>query len=177
MSSSLVSVLSSTSISSSGSQSSTIIILIIIAVILTLRAYRGFKGVKFSKSAVYFRPVIYTILTIFSVLLISVSYIEILYVVIAIGAGCLIGLKIGGNVRFFEKDYLVYSKRSAIVMTLWLASYAARLAMGYLYPSNLYISLALDLLLASITGIIIGEAYHINDKYKKYIEKMTRKTK
>ena len=62
-------------------------------------------------------------------------------------------------------------------MTLWLASYAARLAISYLYPSNLYISLALDLLLASITGIIIGEAYHINDKYKKYIEKMTRKTK
>ncbi len=37
-------------------------------------------------------------------------------------------------------------------MTLWLASYAARLAISYLYPSNLYINLALDLLLASITG-------------------------
>ncbi len=173
MSSSLLGGLSSAAVYNSGNQNSTIIILIIIAVIITLRTYRGFKGTKFSKFAVYFRPIFYTVATLISLFLIFTSYIEILYLVIAIAFGCLIGLKMGGGVRFFEKDYVIYFKRSALIITLWLASFIARFAVDYFYSSNFYVNLAAELLLGVTTGMLIGEAYHINDKYKKHINKTT----
>ncbi len=38
--------------------------------------------------------------------------------------------------------------------------------MGYLSLSNMHVNLAVEIFLGATTWIIIGEAYHINDRYK-----------
>ncbi len=84
--------------------------------------------------------------------------------------GLLAGLHLGGGVKFSEKDKQTYYKRSPIILTVWLISYVIRLAVDFIIPTNIYLSIGSSILLSATTGMIIGEAHHIIKEYNSYAD-------
>lgn len=143
-------------------------ILIVIALFMTFRVYRGMKGTKYSVMTVYRSPVAYLAITIISLFFLSPTYTDIAVVFAVIIIGYLIGLKLAGGLQFFEKGGVTYYKRSPFIMIVWLVSFIIRFGVSFFLPSNTLIVLLVEVLLAGTTGMILGEATHINRSYKSY---------
>jgi hypothetical protein len=144
-------------------------VLIVVALLLTIRMYRGMKGSKYSTIGVYRLPAIYLFLAIVGVAALNPSYLDAAAVAVAIAAGYLMGRRLAGGVKFFEKDKTTYYKRSPFIIVIWLISFMVRFGVGYAFPGVAYIALAVEMLLSLTTGMIAGEAHHINIAYKAYI--------
>jgi membrane protein CcdC involved in cytochrome C biogenesis len=151
------------------SGSSGVIVLVIIAVFLTVRVYRNMRGLRFSSLRLYYLPIIYTALTLFTLYYLAPTVYYIGAVFIAIVIGIFAGLKLATGVKFFDKDNQVYYRRAPTIMVIWMVSFIARLGVELFLPTNLIINLAIELILAGTTGLIIGEAIHISRSYKKYV--------
>lgn len=143
-------------------------ILLIVIFIIARRIYKNIKGVKFSKRGVYALPAIYLALTIISFAVLIPTFKEIIIAALALVIGLFAGLHLGGGVKFFYKNKQAYYTRSPIILTIWLISYIIRIALDLLLPANIYLSIGASVLLAATTGMIIGEAHHINKAYKSY---------
>lgn len=146
---------------SPGSFEGLAIFLVIIALILVRRIIRGIYGRRYSTGRVLFLPVFYILLTMAFVLFIDLGDRNLYYTLLLMPAGIVIGLRIGGGASFFLKNGEVYYKRSPYIMTVWLASYIARLILLFLYPDNLTIAFAVDAVLSATAGVIVGEAVHL----------------
>ncbi len=156
------------SLTGSASASSDAAVLILIAVYLTFRAYRGMSGIRFKSSRLYLMPIIYLVLTVASLFILNPSYLDMAVVFLAVVVGLFVGLGLAGGVQFYEKNEKAYYKRSPFIMAVWLASFIARFAVEFFLPSNFYLGFAVEIVLAATTGMIIGEAFHINRNYNKY---------
>ncbi len=145
------------------------IVLIVIALVLTLRVYRGMKGMKYSPGQVYSAPLIYFILLLVGLADLNPSYTDIIAVVLTLILGYFVGRKLAGGVRFFDKDGAIYYKRSPIILVIWLVSFIVRFGLDYItIPGITYLAIAVEVVLALTTGMIAGEAHHINISYKEY---------
>ena len=154
----------------SGSLSSEIVVLVIVAAYLTFRAYRGMTGIRFRATRLFTTPMLYLILTLLSLFVLNPTYLDIIAVCAAVVVGTLVGLQLAGGAQFYEKNNAIYYKRSPLVLVVWLVSFVLRLGVGLLYPTNLLIGILVEILLAGTTGVIIGEAVHINRSYNSYKE-------
>ncbi len=143
--------------------------LVFIAIIVTLRLYRGIHGRRYSNARVLRLPVIYTILTLVSVLLAGFIDNEILVTLALIPLGFIVAYRFGSNVNFFTRNGTVFYRRSPVIMVIWLASFISRYILEILYGNNLQVILFVDAILSLTTGLIIGEAFHVLSKRKDYI--------
>ncbi len=148
--------------------SSDYIILIAIALYLTFRTYRSVTGTRYSTYRLYLLPVAYLFLVLLTLVELSVSAVDAIAVFVSVAAGALAGLRLAGGVKFYEKNGQTYYKRSPFVMVIWLLSYIGRFAVSLLIPSDFYVNFAVEIVLALTTGVILGEAYHIYNNYKKH---------
>lgn len=144
--------------------------LIFVAVIVALRLYRGIDGRRYSNIRVLRLPVIYSLLTLFTVLAVSLIDNLIIATLAFIPAGAIAGYRFGSNVKFFMKNSSVYYARSPVVMVLWLASFIARYILEFAYPGNLTVILVVDSVLSLTTGLLIGEAVNIMQRRKEFKE-------
>jgi hypothetical protein len=144
------------------------IILVVIALYLTFRAYRGFSGMKYNERRVYSTPILYLLITIIGLADVNPTYTDIAASAIALIVGYLVGRRLAGGVKFYEKNNSTYYKRSPLIIIVWLISFLARFAIGYLYPTSLVLAVIVEIVLAGTTGMILGEAHHIINAYKKY---------
>ncbi len=146
-----------------------IVLLAVIVLVITVRVYRSAtRGIRFSTARIYRLPALYLLITIISIASITSLSQGLLLSAALLAAGLLAGLRMAGGVKFFEKNGAIYYKRSPLVMLIWLVSFFARFGMGYMYPSVHYATLAVALVLAATTGLIIGEASHIKKGYEAY---------
>ncbi len=140
----------------------------IMAIVITLRVYRSAKGTRFSTTRLYRLPALYLIFTAIAIASIIPTSTEIMIAVASAAAGIAIGLRLAGGVKFFEKNGAVYYKRSPAIMIIWLVSFIGRFAAEAFYPSDHYALVAVALVLAVTTGLILGEAFHIKRNYEAY---------
>jgi hypothetical protein len=147
------------------------IIIIVIVLAVARRIYRSMRGTRFTTRGLYTMPAVYLLLTAVELAAVSPTYIDVLAAIVALALGLLIGLGIGGGVQFFEKNNSIYYKRSPVIMTVWLVSFMARFGLEIAYPSLTIAAVAVDVLLAGTTGMIIGEAVHIRRNYEGYRRK------
>ncbi|MCL5262275.1 MAG: hypothetical protein M1390_00315 [Candidatus Marsarchaeota archaeon] len=145
-----------------------IVLLAVIAIVVTLRLYRAARGTKYSAARVYRLPVFYILFTAVALATISLTLADVTIAVAVFVAGIIVGLRISGGVSFSDRRGIVYYKRSPAVMILWLASFVSRFAIEILYPASHYALLAVALLLAGTTGLILGEALHLKKGYEDY---------
>ena len=155
-----------TSINSSGYA----FLFIIIAIFLIMRTYRGISGRRFNTSRVYRTPIIYGILLVFFVVYLEYSNPLFFLTLLFVPVGFLIGLRFDIRPKFFYSNQQLYYKRNPLVLIIWLISYLSRLALEFLYPSNIYANLTVDSLLALTTGIIISEAITLLKTYKIFVK-------
>ncbi|MGI0141716.1 MAG: hypothetical protein ACREBF_03655 [Candidatus Micrarchaeales archaeon] len=145
-------------------------ILIFFVILLTVRMYRGLKGMKYRAFRLYLLPIVYLLLTIYSLFELAPSYLDIPGVVVALLAGYFIGIKFGSSVQFYEQEGQTHYKRSPIILIIWLASFVARFVLEAFLPNVFYINFGIELFLALTTGMIIGEAFHIMRKHRLHKE-------
>ncbi len=149
-----------------GSSGTSASFLILIALLVTVRVYRNTKGRRFTKSSIYFLPIIYLILTVTSIFEAGPSVADLFATAASLAAGLMIGLRIAGGVQFFDKAGVTYFKRSPVIMIAWLISFMARFGIETFYPAIPILGAAIEVILAATTGLIIGEAIHISRGYR-----------
>lgn len=143
-------------------------IFIFVVVMVAVRMYRGINGRVYSRTRVLRIPIVYTILTVVTVLSLSLLDMDIVISLALIPVGIIIGLRLGTGVKFVKRNNTLYYVRSPIIMILWLASFIARFLLEYLYPGNLTVMFAVDSALTVTTGIFIGEAINVIRKKNEY---------
>ncbi|MDE1851390.1 MAG: hypothetical protein KGH69_01720 [Candidatus Micrarchaeota archaeon] len=145
------------------------VVLIVVAVILTLRIYRSMKGTKFSMFTLARLPAVYTILMLVS----FASYYASPYLLeivagaaVSLVVGLLLGMRYASGAEFFEKEGRTHYKRAPYILIAWMAAFIARFAIEIVLPGMFLATVFVNMLLAFSTGLIIGEALHIYEKYK-----------
>jgi hypothetical protein len=152
----------------SGGLDDSLFLIAILVLIAVRRIYRGIYGRQYRSSRVFVTPAIYLFLLVFSMFALGTNFILEISVLLLILPGIPIGLRFGSSVKFFKRNETLFYRRSQFVLVFWLISFVVREILAILYPSVLYVILAVDALLAFTTGIIIGEAIQINGAFKTF---------
>ncbi len=153
------------------------IFFIFIILYLAFRIYKNTRGMQYNPSKVYRGPIIYLILVFLGMATLNPNYAEVITVVLLIIIGYFIGRKLSGGVKFFEKNSVIYYKRSSLILVIWLISFLARFSIEVIYPNFFIPALITEIILALTTGLILGEAHHIVASYNKKEGKHFSKTK
>ncbi len=140
------------------------VFLIVIVLIVSRRLYQGVRGQKFT-NRVYILPVIYILLTIFTLFTYAATQFDILATLLSIPLGALVGLRLGSAAQIYEKDGVTHYKRSRFIIGIWLAAYMARYGLVIAFPSVVVIIAITGALLAFTSGMLLGETIHLFRKY------------
>lgn len=143
-------------------------LVVFMVLIAARRIYRGMNGRIYRNSRVFTLPVIYLILTLYSIIPLGFADVNYFYVLILLPLGILLGLRFGGNVTFFKKNNMLFYKRSPFILMFWLASFIVRFSLIFLYPGNTQIFIVVDSVLSLTAGLIIGESIHTLNKRKEF---------
>ncbi len=147
-------------------------IFIVIVLILTRVIYRrvkfGIKGRQFKTFRLFTTPIIYSFLLIFFMAEFEGDIDYILIVLLLILAGTIPGLIYGQQVTFFDKNAMIFYKRSPYITIFWAVAFMLRIALEFIYPYNTLALFTVDALLAVTLGLIIGESIKTYEKYKEY---------
>jgi hypothetical protein len=143
-------------------------LIVFLAIIITLRLYRGLNGRIYSTSRVLRTPIIYILLTLFTVFFSGILNTALESTILLIPLGTLLGYAYGTHVTFFYRNNYLYYKRSPVVMIIWLVALIIRFGIEVLIPLNVTWLLIIDLLLSGTTGILMGEALNIIRKRKEF---------
>ncbi|MEM0154297.1 MAG: DUF1453 family protein [Methanothrix sp.] len=156
-------------------------IIIFLAVIILLRFRRQSRGSKATPSRIFRYPAIYIFLSIILVAY-TPSLILLIFAVLAIILGYVIGNMLGRKSSVFMSEGKMLYKRSNEVFTIWLIAFVVRALIEFVLPipsintipinrainafSGVYMWYSVvDILLAFSAGMLLGEALHL---YKKY---------
>ncbi len=142
------------------------IFILAIVLIMSVRVFRGMKGTKFSMYRVIGIPILYMLITIGSIAYSTMTSTEYAIAIVAFAIGALLGTRFGKSTKFFDKDEQTYYKRSAVVITVWLVSFAFRDIIPMIVTNVPWLTVAVNMVLALTTGMIIGESIHIYREYK-----------
>ncbi len=147
-------------------------IFIVIVLILTRVIYRrvkfGIQGRQFKTFRLFTTPIIYSFLLIFFMAEFEGDIDYILIVLLLILAGTIPGLIYGQQVTFFDKNAMIFYKRSPYITIFWAVAFMLRIALEFIYPYNTLALFTVDALLAVTLGLIIGESIKTYEKYKEY---------
>jgi hypothetical protein len=155
-----------------GSEQGILVFLVVIALIVARRIYRGLYGGKYRRWRTFFLPALYLVLTLLLALVnpsVFPHYVDaLLFLLIVLGV--LSGLRFGENVKFYMNNGVLYYKRSPYVLMFWAALYILRLSIEFLLPTTIVYSAILDAALAFSAGLLLGEAFHIVNEKKRFLE-------
>ena len=147
-------------------------IFIVLLLILTRVIYRrikfGIQGRQFKTFRLFTTPIIYSILLIFFMAEFEGNLDYILIVLLLILAGTVPGLIYGQQVTFFDKNGMIFYKRSPYITIFWAVAFILRIGLEFVYPYNTLALFTVDALLAITLGLIIGESIKTYEKYKEY---------
>ncbi|MFG1519453.1 MAG: hypothetical protein AAE977_03095 [Thermoplasmataceae archaeon] len=97
----------------------------------------------------------------------TTSLLEIYFSFALAAIGILLGALLSNKARIFEKKGKIYYKRSLAVSTLWTVLFGVNLLTPLYYPQYYYPAV-FSVLLVILTGMIVGQAFRILGKFKKY---------
>ena len=147
-------------------------IFIVLLLILTRVIYRrikfGIHGRQFKTFRLFTTPIIYSFLLIFFMAEFEGNMEYILIVLLLILGGTVPGLIYGQQVTFFDKNGMIFYKRSPYITIFWAVAFILRIGLEFVYPSNTVTLFTVDALLAITLGLIIGESIKTYEKYKEY---------
>ena len=121
------------------------------------RLYRAVYGGKYTNIGLVLSPLLYLAFTSFTFIGLGLVGLLICFIAFAFGLGLSGVLK--GQLHFFERESLLYYKRSVSVVLVWTVAFVLRLYMFIFY--DITVGLILSAILSYITGLIIGEAFQI----------------
>ncbi len=159
--------------SNSSQYYSDIIVLLFIAFILFRRISRGLNGRTYSKARVLRIPIIYGIFTSFFLieLLSNLSYA--LIAIMMVIPGLIVGAKFGSLSTIYEENGKIMYRRSPIIMLIWAALFIIRIYYEFFLKPDLFVNFLIDSLLAMSLGVLMGEAYHLLEKHREFMENRT----
>ncbi len=143
--------------------------------IIFLRIMRGIRGRRFSQGRVLMLPVIYILITLATVIPLELSHPIALISLAGIPAGFVVGYLFGQKVQFFNKNGMLYFKRSPVIMIIWLVSFVIRIVLEFEFTLNFQALFAVDVLLAVTSGLLIGESIHILRSHAEHKQKNEEK--
>ena len=147
-------------------------IFIVIVLILVRVIYRrlkfGLQGRQFKTSRLFTAPIIYSFLLIFFMVEFEGNMEYILIILLLIFTGLVPGLIYGQQVTFFDKNSMIFYKRSPYITIFWAVAFMLRIGLEFIYPDNTLALFTVDALLAITLGLIIGESIKTYEKYKEY---------
>jgi hypothetical protein len=147
-------------------------IFIVIVLILIRVIYRrlkfGLQGRQFKTFRLFTTPIIYSFLLIFFMAEFEGNMEYVLIILLLIFAGTVPGLIYGQQVTFFDKDNMIFYRRSPYITIFWAVAFMLRIGLEFIYPDNTLALFTVDALLAITLGLIIGESIKTYEKYKEY---------
>lgn len=137
--------------------------------LLVLRLSRLFYGRKYSLGKVILVPLLYALLSIYTFIGLSGTQKDLIVIFWVLGLAA--GIKYGRKDRFYVKKDVLRYRSSAPFTLLWTLSFLGEIYI-YLYDPKLPLSvgLALNLILAASTGLILGESFRIINSHRIYIK-------
>lgn len=142
--------------------------------LLVLRLSRLFYGRKYSLGRVMLVPILYTLLSVYTYIGLSVTQKELIifFWIVGLAAGIIYGKKD----RFYVKNDVLRYRSSAPFTILWTLSFLGEIYI-YLYDPKLPVSvgLALNVILAASTGLILGESFRIINSRRSFVKTLPTK--
>lgn len=140
---------------------------IIIGFILILGIFRGLGGRRYSAARVIRTPAIYIVITVFAIFFSTLSNTYAQAMILLLPVGIPLGFRFGRDVKFFQKNGVLYYRRSPIILLIWAVALIARVSLEFSSLKSLIIAIfAINALLSLITGVLLGEAIHILRTHK-----------
>ena len=149
------------------------IFIILIVFIAVRRLSRGIHGRVYSRARVLRVPVVYSLLSIF---LLSYIVSDLIYTAIAvlmIIPGLIAGMKFGSLSTVYEQNGQIMYRRSAAILAIWMILFILRVYTEIFVPADLLVNFTIDAFLILSLGLLIGEAYHLVNKYNELMEQGT----
>jgi hypothetical protein len=150
-----------------------IVILLILARVIYRRLKFGLQGRQFKTFRLFTTPIIYSFLLIFFMAEFEGNMEYILIILLLIFAGTVPGIIYGQQVTFFDKNGMIFYKRSPYITIFWAVAFMLRVGLEFIYPDNTLALFTVDALLAVTLGLIIGESIKTYEKYREYTDNNT----
>lgn len=150
-----------------------IVILLILARVIYRRLKFGLQGRQFKTFRLFTTPIIYSFLLIFFMAEFEGNMEYILIILLLIFVGTVPGIIYGQQVTFFDKNGMIFYKRSPYITIFWAVAFMLRVGLEFIYPDNTLALFTVDALLAVTLGLIIGESIKTYEKYREYTENNT----
>lgn len=150
-----------------------IVILLILARVIYRRLKFGLQGRQFKTFRLFTTPIIYSFLLIFFMAEFEGNMEYILIILLLIFAGTVPGIVYGQQVTFFDKNGMIFYKRSPYITIFWAVAFMLRVGLEFIYPDNTLALFTVDALLAVTLGLIIGESIKTYEKYREYTDNNT----
>ncbi len=150
-----------------------IVILLILARVIYRRLKFGLQGRQFKTFRLFTTPIIYSFLLIFFMAEFEGNMEYILIILLLIFAGTVPGIIYGQQVTFFDRNGMIFYKRSPYITIFWAVAFMLRVGLEFIYPDNTLALFTVDALLAVTLGLIIGESIKTYEKYREYTDNNT----
>ena len=150
-----------------------IVILLILARVIYRRLKFGLQGRQFKTFRLFTTPIIYSFLLIFFMAEFEGNMEYILIILLLIFAGTVPGIVYGQQVTFFDKNGMIFYKRSPYITIFWAVAFMLRVGLEFIYPDNTLALFTVDALLAVTLGLIIGESIKTYEKYREFTDNNT----
>ena len=150
-----------------------IVILLILARVIYRRLKFGLQGRQFKTFRLFTTPIIYSFLLIFFMAEFEGNMEYILIILLLIFAGTVPGIIYGQQVTFFDRNGMIFYKRSPYITIFWAVAFMLRVGLEFIYPDNTLALFTVDALLAVTLGLIIGESIKTYEKYREFTDNNT----
>ncbi|MGC8506129.1 MAG: hypothetical protein ACP5NK_05425 [Thermoplasmata archaeon] len=144
----------------------TILLIVIILLLVLRRSIRSIRGRKFSKRRIIQRPLLLVILSAVFLFFPVFYQSDIVYFILSIVAGTIIGTRLGTLSTVYSDRGDFYYRSSIILTSLWLVTYVSRLILELFFNVSSYlIDTVFIILLSFSAGLFLGEAINLIEKY------------
>ena len=128
------------------------------------RFLRIIYGHKFKTGTLITSPLMYFAFS--GISLLGIDLLGLLYCSVAFFFGLMISTVFKHGVKFYRKNNVIYYKRSAVISLTWTAAFIARVYIEIFY--DITQGLVLAIFLIFLSGLILGEAFHIGIQKRIY---------
>ncbi|MEM0158693.1 MAG: hypothetical protein QW812_04195 [Thermoplasmataceae archaeon] len=116
-----------------------------------------FRGHRYSSRSLVLSPLLYFAFS--TAALYGFNSLDILISSIAFLMGLMFSSFVRSGVRFYEREGVLYYRRSFLIVLVWTAAFLVRIYVLLFY--DITAGLFLGVILTALTGLIIGEAFQI----------------
>ena len=144
----------------------TILLIIIVLLLVVRRSIRSIRGRKFSKRRIVQRPLLLVILSAVFLFFPVFYQSDLIYFVLSIIAGTIIGTRLGTLSTVYSDRGEFYYRSSIILTSLWIIMYVSRLVLELFFNVSSYLIDTIFIILLSFSaGLFLGEAINLIEKY------------